>query len=77
MVDLRKNYPLGENENPSSRSNQEQGKDKSINRWKMFEGHPISVGVDARAEACGEKPQRKGSYTHKEEIIQASTTIHI
>ena len=77
MVELSKNYPLAENENPSSRSNQEQGTDKEIKIWKGVEGHTIAVGVEARAEACGKSPQRKGSYTHREESMQASTTIHL
>ena len=36
--------PLAENENPDIRSNQEQGMDKDINRWKVVESQPISVG---------------------------------
>ena len=52
--------PLAENENPASRSNQEQGVDKYIKIQKVVEGHPISVGVDAGVEACGKHPIEKG-----------------
>ena len=30
------------------------------NIWKVFEGQPKSVDVEARAEACGENPPEKG-----------------
>ena len=77
MVELRINDPLAENKNSTSRSNQEQGTDKAIKRWRGFEFPPIDVGAEARAETCGKKPQRKGSYTHREEILHASITIHL
>ena len=34
--------------------------EKSINRQKGVEIHPIAVGIEARAEACGENPPEKG-----------------
>ena len=50
---------LEENENPASRSNQEQDMDKSIKRRKVVESQPISVGVDSGAEACGKIPHKR------------------
>ena len=52
--------PLTENENPASRSNTEQGIDKSITRKKGVEFQPIAVSVDTGAEACGKTPTEKG-----------------
>ena len=40
---------LEENENPASRSNQEYGIDKAINRRKGVEIQPIAVGFEERA----------------------------
>ena len=77
MAELRINDPLAENKNSTSRSNQEQGTDKAIKRWRGVEFPPIDVGAEARAETCGKKPQRKGSYTHREEILHASITIQL
>ena len=45
--------PLAEYENPSRRSNQEQGVDKYIKKQKGVEFQPIAVGFGARAESCG------------------------
>ena len=56
----QKKRPLAENENPASMSNQEQGVDKYIKRQKGVEFQPISVGIDAGAEACGKPPVEKG-----------------
>ena len=47
--------PLAENENPTIRSNQEQGMDKATKRQKGAEGQNIAVGANTGAEAC-EKP---------------------
>ena len=44
---------LAENKNPDSRSNQEQGMDKAIQRHKGVESHPVDVGVQSRAYTCG------------------------
>ena len=52
--------PLAENKNPASRSNQEQGMDKSIKRQKLFESQTIAVGVDAVSEVCGKNPTEQG-----------------
>ena len=46
MVDLRKNDPWQEKK-PASKSNQEQGVDKSTKRQKGAEFLPTSVGVEA------------------------------
>ena len=50
--------------------------DKAINKRKGVEIHPIAIIIEAGAEIC-EKNHRKGSYTHREEKLQASTTIHL
>ena len=55
-----KKLPLAENENTASSSNQEQGVDKAIKRYKIVEFQPIAVGIDAGAEACRKKPHKKG-----------------
>ena len=34
--------------------------DKSIKRRKKVEIHPIAVGVESRADACGKPPTEKG-----------------
>ena len=52
----KKKLPLAENENPSSRSNQEQGMDKSIKRRKVVEIQPINVGVEACENECRNPP---------------------
>ena len=41
--------PLAENENPASRSNQEQEIVKAIKRQKGVEVQPVALGVDAGA----------------------------
>ena len=48
----QKKRPLAENENPYSRSNREQGMDKSIKRQKGVEGQPIAICVDFGSDAC-------------------------
>ena len=48
--------PLAENQKPASRSNQEQGMDKTVRRLKGVKGHPKAIGVDAGEEACGKNP---------------------
>ena len=45
----QKKRPLAENENPSSRSNQEQGMDKSIKGRKGIEIQTLSVGAGSGA----------------------------
>ena len=45
--------PLAKNENSASRSNQEQDLYKSIKRQTVVGIHPITVGVEAGADACG------------------------
>ena len=37
--------------------------DKAIKRQKLVEGQPISIYVDAGAEACGETPIKMELYT--------------
>ena len=59
MVDLRKTTPDWK-KNPASRSNQEQGMDKSIKRLKVVESKPIAIGVEARSDACVKNPIEKG-----------------
>ena len=53
--------------------------DKAIKRQKIFEVQTIAVQVDAGGRSGGmqETPQRKGSYKHREESLQASTTIQL
>ena len=48
--------PLAKNENLSSLSNKEQGMKQASKRGKLDEFQPISVGEEARAEACGNPP---------------------
>ena len=50
----QKKRSLVKNETPASRSNQEQGIDKSTKRHKGVEIQPIAVGVESRADACEE-----------------------
>ena len=59
MVDLSKNNPFVENENPAIRSNQEHGTEQSIRRQKGVEIHPIVVGVEARLETFWKPPPEK------------------
>ena len=49
----QKKRPLAKNENPNSRSNQEQAMDKFVKIQKVVEFQPISVGIDAGADTCG------------------------
>ena len=62
MVDLKKRL-LSENENPHSRSNQEQGTDKFINRRQLVKGNPIAVVVEARAKTQKGGILTGGNYT--------------
>ena len=48
--------PLAENEKSISRSNKEQGMDKSIKRWNGVESNSIDICVEARAKACRKTP---------------------
>ena len=34
--------------------------DKSIKKYKVFENHPIALGVEERGKACRKKPKEKG-----------------
>ena len=59
MVDLSKNNPFAENENPAIRSNQKHGTEQSIRRQKVVERHPIVVGVEARSDTFWQTPPEK------------------
>ena len=52
--------PLAENEKTDSRSNQEQGMDKSTERRKGVKRQPIVMGVDSGAEACKKNSTETG-----------------
>ena len=43
--------------------------EKFTKRRKVVEGQPIPVGVEARAEACGDKTQKRGLYTQGRHYI--------
>ena len=45
--------PLAENENPTSRSDQEQGMDQYIKRRRIVESQTIAIGADTGEDACG------------------------
>ena len=61
MLDLIKNIPFHKMKNPSSRVNNKLG-GGGIKRRKGVEVHPIVVGVEARAEECGETPHKRELY---------------
>ena len=60
-----KMHPLESNENPTIRSNQEQGMDQSINIWKGVESHTIAVFCGARVNACGKPSQEIRLYSQR------------
>ena len=58
----QKKRPLAENEKPTSRTNQEQGIDKSRKRRKGVGIRSIAVGVEAREDACEKKTYKRELY---------------